>query len=685
MAGNIKGITIEIGGDTTKLDKALKGVNSTAKDLDQELKAINKSLKFNPGNSDLVEQKQRVLAESVANTTKKLDQLKDAAKQAEKQLSSGKMGKSEFDALTREILKTENQLKSFENQLKSVDEGSVKVGDSLKSAGNSVKSFGEDFKMAGAAAAAAIGGLVAGTEDMRKQMAILETNATQAGLSFETMQEGLVSLAAVSDDTEANVEALSNMIATGFSEKGMLEALEALNGAAIKFSETLQIEGLADGLQETLATGQAIGPFAELLERSGVALDVFNAGLEEAIKNGTEEQYVLDQLNKMGLAEFFRAFEEGNPELVAYNEAMAEMKMALSELSLLFLPIITAVTEFGTKLIEAFLSLPEPMQKFLATMGAIAAVFVALGPVVSLFVKVFGGFIGAFGEFVPLLATGAKGLTVFSAASSALALLLSPQGLLLLGLAALVAIFVKWPDISEKAGEAMTALREKFGPETEKITEHIDNLNKGAADRFKEIQDHIAKLNKESGEEFSSFRQKIKELNEGAGREFDSFGEKVNALKQSLEDKFENIKQIMSDKIKSAVDAVKEQADKLKKIFDFEWKLPELKLPKFQVKGQFGVNPPSVPEFQISWHKEGGIFTKPTLLGNHGVGEAGAEAVLPIEKLSGILADTLDAMGVGGDTIIMQVNLDEVSEVYELVKMAKREKQARRQGVVNYA
>ena len=120
MAGNIKGITIEIGGNTSKLQSALKDVNTASRDLNKQLKDIEKSLKFNPGNVELLAQKQRVLAESIENTKKKLETLKTAQEQASQALAKGEMGQDKYDALSREILKTENQLKSYQTQLTSL-------------------------------------------------------------------------------------------------------------------------------------------------------------------------------------------------------------------------------------------------------------------------------------------------------------------------------------------------------------------------------------------------------------------------------------------------------------------------------------------------------------------------------------------------------------------------------------
>lgn len=116
----------------------------------------------------------------------------------------------------------------------------------------------------------------------------------------------------------------------------------------------------------------------------------------------------------------------------------------------------------------------------------------------------------------------------------------------------------------------------------------------------------------------------------------------VNPLQQAKEKVssiFDNIKKSITDKINAAKDAVKSAIDKIKGFFDFKWSLPDLKLPHPKVTGKFSLNPPSVPHFSLEWYKKGAIFTRPTIFntrsGMKGVGEAGAEAVLPIEKLSG--------------------------------------------------
>lgn len=112
MANRIKGITVEIGGDTTKLQTALKGVNGQIKSTQQQLKDVDKLLKLDPGNAELFAQKHKLLAEAVGETKEKLATLKTAAEQANTALANGEISQEQYDALQREIIETEQDLKT---------------------------------------------------------------------------------------------------------------------------------------------------------------------------------------------------------------------------------------------------------------------------------------------------------------------------------------------------------------------------------------------------------------------------------------------------------------------------------------------------------------------------------------------------------------------------------------------
>ena len=116
MASRIQGITVEIGGDTTKLSSALSKVNKEIRDTQSQLKDVNKLLKLDPGNADLMAQKQRLLTQAISETKEKLDSLKLASQQANDALARGEISQSQYDALQREIVETENALADLERQ-----------------------------------------------------------------------------------------------------------------------------------------------------------------------------------------------------------------------------------------------------------------------------------------------------------------------------------------------------------------------------------------------------------------------------------------------------------------------------------------------------------------------------------------------------------------------------------------
>lgn len=133
MAGNIKGIKIEIDGDTQPLQKALKNVNKAATDASQELRQIDKALKFDTGNVTLLTQKQEVLQKQVATTKEKLETLRQAQSQVEQQFKNGNIGADQYRAFQREVEVTQNVLKGYEGKLANVNQALAENGNATKS------------------------------------------------------------------------------------------------------------------------------------------------------------------------------------------------------------------------------------------------------------------------------------------------------------------------------------------------------------------------------------------------------------------------------------------------------------------------------------------------------------------------------------------------------------------------
>ena len=131
MANRIKGITVEIGGDTTGLDKALKGVNNSIRTTQSSLRDVNRLLKLDPKNTTLLSQKQKLLKDSIGATKEKLEGLKEAQKQAKEQLERGEIGQDKYDALQREIIETEQELRRLQEEAASTSVALAKIDEAL--------------------------------------------------------------------------------------------------------------------------------------------------------------------------------------------------------------------------------------------------------------------------------------------------------------------------------------------------------------------------------------------------------------------------------------------------------------------------------------------------------------------------------------------------------------------------
>lgn len=145
MAGRIQDITVEIGGDTTKLQTALKGVNTEIKNTQSQLRDVDKLLKLDPGNTELLAQKHRLLGDAVKETKEKLETLKTAAEQAEQALKDGAITQDQYDGLQREIIETEQKLKSLEEQAKASGTALQEIaakGEKLKTVGDNISNAG---------------------------------------------------------------------------------------------------------------------------------------------------------------------------------------------------------------------------------------------------------------------------------------------------------------------------------------------------------------------------------------------------------------------------------------------------------------------------------------------------------------------------------------------------------------
>lgn len=255
--------------------------------------------------------------------------------------------------------KTEKAFADFSNSAEDAGDAADDAADGVGvfdiALGNVVANGITAFVGAAKNAVSSLLGLADATAEYRTELAKLDTAADIAGASTDYIKDKWHDMGAVLGDEGAVAEGLNNLMAAGFTTQEEMDAItQHLEGAAIKWKDTLKFEGLSDGLQETLATGAAAGAFGEVLERSGVNLDTFNAGLEKCSTEAEKQNYVLDQLSKLGLAEVSQAYRDQNADLIAANKAQSDYTDAQAELGDKMQPITTSIKQGITDIITAF-------------------------------------------------------------------------------------------------------------------------------------------------------------------------------------------------------------------------------------------------------------------------------------------------------------------------------------------
>lgn len=281
MASRIKGITVEIGGDTTGLEKALKSVNSAIKNTQSELKDVERLLKLDPSSTELVTQKQKLLKDAIASTSDKLETLKEAQRQAKEQLENGELGQDKYDALQREIIETEQELRRLQEEAATTSAALSKI----EEAGKKFETVGGKISDAGKAVMPVSLGVTA-----------LGTAAVKTAADFDSAMSQVAAVSgATGDDLDALREKAREMgEKTKFSASEAAEAMNYMAMAGWKTGDMLSgIEGimsLAAASGEDLATTSdivtdALTAFGLSAADSGHFADILAAASSNANTN----------------------------------------------------------------------------------------------------------------------------------------------------------------------------------------------------------------------------------------------------------------------------------------------------------------------------------------------------------------------------------------------------------------
>lgn len=271
MANRIKGITVEIGGDTTGLDKALKSVNTSIRTTQSALKDVNRLLKLDPSNTELLSQKQRLLKDAIAATKEKLDSLKVAQEQAKQQLENGELGQDKYDALQREIVETEEELRRLQQEAATTNTALSKIdvaGQKMEAVGNSIAGAGK--KMMGVTTV--IGGVgvaaVKTAADFDSAMSQVAAVSGATGKDFDALRNKAREMGAKTkfSATEA-AEAMNYMAMAGWKTEDMLSGIEGIMNLAAASGEDLATTSdiVTDALTAFGLSAKDSGHFADIL------------------------------------------------------------------------------------------------------------------------------------------------------------------------------------------------------------------------------------------------------------------------------------------------------------------------------------------------------------------------------------------------------------------------------------
>lgn len=271
MANRIKGITVEIGGDTTGLDKALKTVNTSIRSTQSALKDVNRLLKLDPSNTELLSQKQRLLKDAIAATKEKLDSLKVAQEQAKQQLENGELGQDKYDALQREIVETEEELRRLQQEAATTNTALSKIdvaGKKMETVGNSIAGAGK--KMMGVTTV--IGGVgvaaVKTAADFDSAMSQVAAVSGATGKDFDALRNKAREMGAKTkfSATEA-AEAMNYMAMAGWKTEDMLDGIEGVMNLAAASGEDLATTSdiVTDALTAFGLSAKDSGHFADIL------------------------------------------------------------------------------------------------------------------------------------------------------------------------------------------------------------------------------------------------------------------------------------------------------------------------------------------------------------------------------------------------------------------------------------
>jgi len=464
----LKGITLEINGKTDKLANALEDVNKKSKDIETELKEVNKLLKFDPKNSELLAQKQKLLGDAISTNKEKLDVLKKAEAQARDEFAKGKISEEQYRALQREITETEQKLKGLETQARKANGVLTE-----KQALNNLKDMGKAAAVVtGAFVAGTVGSAIAAGEFADE----INTLAKQTGLSVEEIQK----FKYASDRIDVSLETLTgsmakltrNMNSARDGNKATSEAFDALGVSVVDSNGKLRDNN--DVFQEAI---KALGEVENATERDALAMAIFGKSAQDlnplilggadALKTMGDEAIAAGLIMSQDTLDKANQFSDGMDQLKAVSQGIF-LNIGVEATQIL----LPALTDLLTFLKELPIWI-EKNEWWLTLVG------IAMGTLVTALIayNVHAAW-GAISTWTLTTATAAWG--------AALAFVTSPITLTILAIGALIAIGVllwkNWDTVSAKAKQVFQGIKDFIGDIVDGIGNSMKKMANGVID-----------------------------------------------------------------------------------------------------------------------------------------------------------------------------------------------------------
>ena len=483
MADRIKGITIEIGGETTKLQAALKGVNSTINSTKSQLRDVEKLLKLDPTNTELLRQKQKLLGDQVKATSDKLEELKKA--QAQMDASGVEKNSQEYMALQREIIATEQELKNAEKAASEFNVTLAKVSATATKVSEGAAKAAEKTRALSTAAAGALTGLAGIAYKAATNADDLNTLAKQTGFTTEELQKFQyaadridVSMETITGASQKMVNKLRSSEKT-FTELGIatrdasgnLRSSKDIFYDTTKYLSTIENETERDAVAMSIF-GKSANELAGIIDDGGQALKEFGDEAEQA-------GLILDQETLDGLNEVNDQIDKLKAQAVgSIAKAGASALQALT-------PVIEKVAVVIEKILNYIAQLtPQQMQIIMTILAVVAAIS-------------------------PLL-------SIISALSAAIAFLASPIGIVIAIIAALIAIgialYKHWDEIKAKATEFVNGVKNGFEQLKNDVSNAVENLKDNVARTWENIKTAITTPIQQAWQTVSGIVDKIKNM-----------------------------------------------------------------------------------------------------------------------------------------------------------------------------